>query len=90
MAGASLGEFPEIAAALPRLEDGDGLEVNPLPTSSSPTTLAGALDPIGFSYGFNDRFDVGLSFSRGLYSFVQIAGDDTRTLSLSPAVFRRT
>lgn len=90
LVGASLGPFPEVAGALPALEDERGNEINPVPTSASPATTAGGFDPIGFSYGVTDRVDVGLSFSRGLHSFLQLAGDDLWSVTLSPAVYRRT
>lgn len=64
--------------------------INPVPGAPDLTTSEGALDPVGFTMGVVDGFDVGLSFSRGLHGMVRVAGGNRWDLSLSPALFVHT
>lgn len=85
---ASIGSYPEVGGALPQLLDTAGLEVT-LPADAA-GARSGIVDPLGLTYGFTDRIDVGLSFSRGLHAFFRVLGNETAGLTLSPSIYRHS
>ena len=84
----SLGTFADVAGALPAIADSFGNEVNPIPALGQGAASGGGLDLLGLSYGFTDRVDLGLNFSRGLHGFVEVVGNDVWSLTASPSLYR--
>lgn len=84
----SFGSFPEVGSTLAALTDSTGLDVGP--ALDATTARSGRWDPVGLGYGVTDWLDVGLSFSRGLYGFVRLLGDDVWAFTLSPSIYRHS
>lgn len=83
--GTSLGVNPELMGTIPEVFSETGDLQNPIPTSDSRHTTAGAWDPLTLAVGFTDWFDVGWSRSRGLNGVVRMVGKEGWSWSLSPA-----
>ena len=80
--GLSGGRLPDLSATI------RDVGVNPIPEGRARTTSNGGFDPIGVAVGISPSVDLGLNFSRGLYSVVRIAHGQRWSASVSPALYR--